>query len=148
MMRIGIVGSLSILSLTFLALGQDSDQAAGKTFEAICSGCHDSSTATGARHTRREWQGVVDDMTSRGASATDAQVAEIVGWLTRHYGDVRINDLAAGGLENEMQLNSKEAEAIVSYRTQHGKFVDFEALKKVTGVDSAKLDAYKDSIVY
>jgi competence protein ComEA len=147
-MRIRISGSLFIFGLAFRAFGQDPDQAAAKTFERVCGGCHDSATAAGARHSRLEWQGVVEDMASRGASATDAETREIVDWLARHYGAVRINQLKAGGLKNDMGLTAEEAEAIITYRSKHGKFDDFEALKKVPGVDPAKLKSYKDSIVY
>ena len=139
--------ALCVLSLLFAASGQNADEAAGKTFEKTCSSCHDSSTATGERHTRREWKGVVEDMVSRGATGTDAELREVVGWLTRHYGNLRINQLSAHDLEQEMELTSGEAESIVAYRTKNGRVADFEALKK-TGVDSSKLEPYKDSIVY
>ena len=138
--------ALSVLSLA-TASGQSADEAARKTFEKTCSGCHDSSTATGERHTRREWKGVVDDMASRGATATDAELREVVGWLARHYGNLRINQLSAQDLEQEMELSPAEAESIVAYRTKNGRIADFDALKKV-GVDSSKLEPYRDSIVY
>jgi hypothetical protein len=138
--------ALCVLSLA-AANGQSVDEAAGKTFEKTCGGCHDSSTATGERHTRREWKSVVDDMMSRGATGTDAELREIVGWLTRHYGNLRINQLSAHDLEQEMELTPGDAESIVAYRTKNGRIADFDALKK-TGVNSSKLEPYKDSIVY
>jgi hypothetical protein len=139
--------ALCVVSLVFAASGQNADEAAGKTFEKACSSCHDSSTATGERHTRREWKGVVDDMVSRGAAGTDAELQQVVAWLTRHYGNLRINQLSAHDLEQEMELTPGEAESIVAYRTKNGRVADFDALKK-TGVDSSKLEPYKDSIVY
>jgi Helix-hairpin-helix motif len=139
--------TFSVFGLVFAASGQSADEAAGKTFERICSGCHDSSTATGERHTRREWQSMVGDMMSRGANGTEVEIREIVGWLTRHYGNLRVNQLSARDLEQEMELTSAEAESIVAYRTKNGRIADFDALKK-TGVSASKLEPYKESVVY
>jgi hypothetical protein len=146
---IGIL--LCILSAAFIAGGQDSgqaaDQAAAKTFEKTCGNCHDPATATSERHTRRQWQGIVEDMASRGATATSDELQAIANWLSRHCGSVRINQLSAANLEEEMELPHADAEAIVAYRTKNGRIENFEALKK-TGVDPSKLEPYKDSIVY
>jgi hypothetical protein len=150
-MKSAIGIALCVLSAAFAAGWQDAGQGAGeaaaKTFERTCGSCHDPATATGERHTRSEWKAVVDDMASRGATGTDAEFLEIVGWLTRHYGNVRINQLSARALEQEMELTHDDAEAIVAYRTKQGRIENFDALKK-TGVDSSKLEPYKDSIVY
>jgi Helix-hairpin-helix motif len=150
-MKLTIGIALCILSGTFIVAGQDSgqaaDQAAGKTFEKTCGNCHDPSTATSEKHTRREWQGIVEDMASRGATATPDELREIAGWLSRHNGNVRINQLNARDLQQEMELPAADAEAIVAYRTKNGRIENFEALKK-TGVDPSKLESYKDSIVY
>ena len=143
--------ALCILSATFAAGAQDSgqasDEAAAKTFEKTCGNCHDVATATSEKHTRREWQGVVEDMASRGATATPDELRVIAAWLSRHCGNVRINQLNARDLQQEMELPATDAEAIVAYRTKNGRIENFEALKK-TGVDLAKLEPYKDSLVY
>jgi hypothetical protein len=150
-MRSVIGIALFILSAAITAGGQDSgqaaDQAAGKTFERSCGNCHDPSTATSEKHTRREWQGIVEDMASRGATATPDELREIAAWLSRHNGNVRINQLSARDLEQEMELPHADAEAIVAYRTKNGRIENFETLKKA-GVDPSKLEPYKESIVY
>jgi Helix-hairpin-helix motif len=146
-MKSAIGIALSFVGLGYVLSGQQADDAAGKTFERVCGNCHDSATATGERHTRREWQGVVEDMTSRGATGTDTELRDIVSWLTRHCGNIRINQLSAKDLHDEMELSQADAETIVAYRTKQGKFADFDALKKA-GVDASKFELYKDSIVY
>lgn len=139
--------TLCALGLSFLASAQTSDEAAGKTFENACGSCHDSASTVEQRHTRRDWAGIVSDMASRGGSTTEDQMRDIVGWLVRHYGAIRINELNAQALQDEIELAKADAETLVAYRDKHGKFDDFEALKKV-GVDPAKLEAYKESITY
>lgn len=146
-MKSAIGIALCVLGLSFAASGQKAGDAAGATFERTCGNCHDSATATSERHTRREWQDIVDDMVSRGATGTPAELRDVVSWLAQHCGNVLINQLSAKELEGEMELTPGEAEAIVAYRTKHGRFEDFNALKKA-GVHSSKLEPYKDSIVY
>jgi hypothetical protein len=143
--------ALCILSAAFTAAGQDSGQAsgqaAGKTFERNCSNRRDPSTATSEKHTRREWQGIVEDMASRGATATPDELREIAGGRSRRSGNVRINQLSARDFEQEMELPYADAEAIVAYRTKNGRIENFEALKRA-GIDPSKLEPYKESIVY
>lgn len=55
------------------------------TFQTVCSGCHEASLATDLRNTRRAWEQVVDRMFGFGMSATDAQVKEIVDYLSTTY---------------------------------------------------------------
>lgn len=87
-------------------------------------------------------------MVSRGADGTPAELREIVNWLVRHYGNIRVNALSAPDLQQEMELTASEAAAIVAYQTKNGPFANFDAVKKTTGVDPSKLEPYKDSIVF
>jgi competence ComEA-like helix-hairpin-helix protein len=40
------------------------------------------------------------------------------------------------------------AQAVVDYRTAHGNFTTLADLKKVPGIDAARLDARKDRIAF
>ena len=51
-------------------------------------------------------------------------------------------------LQTQLELTAKDADAIVKYRTDHGDFKDWDGLAKVPGIDTAKLTAKKDSIVF
>jgi uncharacterized protein len=52
----------------------------------MCSPCHGLATSIAPRHTRLEWQALVDLMRQRGAPGTDAEAASAVRYLARHYG--------------------------------------------------------------
>ena len=54
----------------------------------MCSTCHGLATSIAQRHTRLEWQALVDLMRQRGAPGTDADAAMAVTYLTRHFGRV------------------------------------------------------------
>jgi glucose dehydrogenase/type 1 glutamine amidotransferase len=52
----------------------------------MCSGCHGLGTSVAQRHTRLEWQGLVDLMRQRGAPGTEDDAAAAVGYLAGHFG--------------------------------------------------------------
>jgi mono/diheme cytochrome c family protein len=54
--------------------------------ERVCGACHGIDSVVSERHNKGEWQKVVDDMASRGADATDAELKQIVEYLTKYFG--------------------------------------------------------------
>ena len=52
----------------------------------MCSNCHGLATSVAQRHTRAEWQALVDLMRQRGAPGTDDDAARVVAYLSRHFG--------------------------------------------------------------
>lgn len=52
----------------------------------ICTACHTIDTVVTQQHDKAGWQKLVDDMAARGADGTDAQLALIVDYLTKHFG--------------------------------------------------------------
>ena len=77
-----------------LATPSDHDPAAGgrgpgRRASTMCSGCHGLATSIARRHTRSEWQALVDLMRQRGAPGTDDEAARAVGYLSRHFGAAR-----------------------------------------------------------
>ena len=49
-------------------------------------------------------------------------------------------------LEAALEISSSEAEAIVRYRRERGDFKNLEDLKKVSSLDSAKIESKKDRL--
>jgi DNA uptake protein ComE-like DNA-binding protein len=45
-------------------------------------------------------------------------------------------------------LSNKDADAIVSYRTDKGPFADFAALRSVPGLDVERLDAVRQQVAF
>lgn len=117
----------------------------------ICSDCHGLGF-TGTRRTRAEWESVVSDMTAIGANGSDEEMKQIVNYLVAHFGPdkpkVNVNKSTAKELSDGLEITDKEAEAIVQYRTENGDFKTLADLKKVSGVDAAKLEAAKERIEF
>ena len=61
---------------------------------------------------------------------------------------INVNEARAIELESGLSLPRSQAAAIVQYRTRNGDFHSIEDLKKVPGVDTAKIEAKKDRLSF
>ena len=126
----------------------------GKTeTERICSQCHEIERSLSLRQDRAGWQATMDKMVGMGAKGTDKEFQLVVDYLAKNYAGeaaaaININEAEAIDLESGLSLKRSEARAIVDYREKHGKFKSLEELKKVPGVDAAKIEAKKDRLSF
>ena len=118
------------------------------TLVRVCSDCHGLETIQGQRRTRREWQDVIEDMMSRGADVSDEDAKAIVDYLLTALGRVNVNRAAQADIGAVLELTPAEATAIVDYRTREGEFKTIDDLKKVPGLNVAKVEGEKDRIAF
>jgi competence protein ComEA len=147
----GVLAALALVAIA--AAGEAQDTPAAKAskvmFEKTCSACHTSESVASARRTRDQWQDVIEEMVSQqGAKIADEEYSPILEYLVSVYGKVNVNTAQADEIAQIIGLSPKEAEAIVKFRKDNGKFADFEALGKVPGVDPKKLEKSRDAISY
>jgi competence protein ComEA len=136
------------LTATAKAQSELPDAPAKKIVEKVCSACHDAGTAVGERHTKAGWNTVIDAMANRGARATDQEFDAIVEYLTKYFGPVNVNQATAEEIAKALNIDAKQADAIVLYRTANGEFKDLDSLKKVPGVDANVIEGRKDRIAF
>jgi len=120
--------------------------AAESTIERVCIACHPFENIIKTRRTIREWNDQVTVMQGRGAPGTPVDFTTIKKYLIRYYGIVRVNTATAEELTSVLGLSTKDASAIVAYRTAHGNFTDLASLQKVDGVDKAKLEEQPEAL--
>jgi competence ComEA-like helix-hairpin-helix protein len=118
------------------------------TYVRVCAHCHSLDRIESKHRTKSEWSATIEQMLDDGAEMTDEEYETVLDVLIRNFGAVSINRAAAEDLVTILAISSKDAGAIVAYRTAHGNFADFDALKKVPDVDVAALEARKDAIRY
>jgi competence protein ComEA len=151
MKRLTLVVSTFICSLTALPLAQAQDLPEGKGKDVVvevCGACHGVDLLASRRATKQGWSYIVDDMVARGASATNEQVQTINDYLAKNFGQVNANKSTAAEIASVLEVTPDQADAIVKYRGEHGDFKTMDDLKKVPGLESAKLDAKKDRVIY
>ena len=137
--------SQQIASKESLRVAQDPDTG---LFTKLCNDCHDAHQVVSRRRTRADWDEVITKMIEKGLAGSEADLDTVFGYLNRNYGKVYINRAPADEIVAVLTLSPQEADAIVAYRKTTGSFADFEAIRKVPGIDLKKLEEKKDAIAY
>src|SRR5512140_225744 len=88
----------------------------------LCVGCHEMDLVVARRHTKPEWEGVMEDMIARGTKGTPEELASLAEFLNRYLGKVNVNAASAKELEEALRIGASDAQAIVAWRAQHGNF--------------------------
>ena len=117
----------------------------------VCTTCHGPGSFTKKRMNREDWDDQVADMVDRGAKATPEELAAVVDYLTANFGPdakVNVNDAPIDELKSVLGLSSPEANAIVEYRQDHGRFKAWRDLLKVPGVDAKKIEAKAERMAF
>ncbi len=116
--------------------------------QKVCGNCHALDRVTASRRSLAQWEEVTDKMITLGAKGTEDEFTAVLGYLVSHYGRVNVNTATSGEIAEVLGLSPQEAEAIVKYRRDKGKFEDFEALSKTPGVAVEKLEKSRDAISF
>ena len=117
--------------------------------EVICTACHDANRIVAKQGTKADWQAKVLEMLQECPDVAQDERDRIVEYLAKSFPrHVKVNTAEAKEIEVVLEFSAKEAEAIVRYRQEKGKFQNADDLKKVPGIDSAKIDAIKTRVSY
>jgi competence protein ComEA len=145
-----LAGALLLCAPAFAQL----PEGAGKAeTEKICSQCHELERSISLRQDKAGWQSTVDKMVNLGAKAADKDIQLVVDYLAAHYAAdetprLNVNTARAVELESTLSLKRSEAAAIIEYRDKKGPFKSIDDLKKVPGIDAAKIEAKKDRLAF
>jgi len=135
------------------ALAQLPDGTGKAETEKICSQCHEIERSISLRQDRAGWQATIDKMVNLGAKASDKDLGLVLDYLSAHFPAdetprLNVNKARSIELESTLSLKRSEAAAIIEYRTKNGPFKSIDDLKKVPGIDPAKIDAKKDRLTF
>jgi competence ComEA-like helix-hairpin-helix protein len=114
----------------------------------ICGNCHEITTVVSSRRTKIAWEQMVDDMITRGAEGSDADMESVVAYLTAYFGKVNVNTASVADLQKALGLSENEAQALTSHRARNGNYKNFEELAKTPGLDAEKLRQKRSLIAF
>ena len=119
----------------------------------LCAHCHEVERALSIRQNREGWQQTVNKMLALGLEAKDEDIRATVDYLATNFPadavpKVNINTATAVELEATLSLRRSQAASIIEYRTKKGKFKSIDDLKKVPGIEAAKIDAKKERLTF
>src|SRR6202789_1328537 len=151
--RLNIKGLVTFAFLAGGAWAQLPDGPGKAETEKICSQCHELARSISLRQDHAGWEATVNQMVSLGAKASDKETAAVIDYLTAHFAadeipKINVNKARAIDLESGLTLRRSEAAAIIEYRTKNGRFKSIDDLKKVPGIDAAKIEAKKDRLIF
>jgi competence protein ComEA len=132
---------------------QDFPDNPGKdVFLRICSQCHSPANVRAKDLDRDGWADLITKMNGYGATGTDEEFSAILDYLTQSFpplaSKINVNKSTAAELQTGLALTAIEAGGIVDYRQKNGDFKTIDDLKKVPGIDPAKLDAKKNLLAF
>jgi competence protein ComEA len=119
----------------------------------LCVQCHELERSISLRQDRAGWQATLDKMASLGMKGSDKEMQAVVEYLATHFpaDDVprlNVNKARAIELESALSLPRSQAALVIQYREKNGPFHSIEDLKKVPGVDVAKIESKKDRLTF
>lgn len=121
--------------------------------ERICKQCHELERSISLRQDRAGWQTTMDKMIVLGAVGTPKEFQAVLEYLVKNYPAddvprINVNQATSIELESGLTLRRSQAAAVIEYRTRNGPFKSIEDLKKVPGLDAARIEAKKDRLVF
>ena len=137
-----------------MAWGQFPDLPGRDLTVKACSGCHEPERAASLRQDKDGWEATISAMSSQGlVIASDADYNTILNYLSSAFPPpppkpLNINTASSIEMESTLSLLHSQAVLIVAYRDKNGKFKSLDDLKKVPGLDAAKIEEKKDRIAF
>jgi len=115
--------------------------------QVVCGRCHTSALFMKQPRSWDRWNDVFADMTKRGASGTDEQLARVTTYFLENLTLVNVNSSPADELAWVLGVRDEVAEAIIA-RRQRQPFANLAQLRAVPGVDPDKLEQRKSRIFF
>jgi competence protein ComEA len=119
----------------------------------ICGKCHSPNIILAYGQNRLNWENTVTKMVQKGAEGTDEDFTEIADYLTEKFPPstlqkIFVNMASDKQLATVLDISLDDAKAIVTYRDNQKGFNSIDDMKKVPNVDTKKIDAKKDQLVF
>jgi len=117
----------------------------------VCGTCHAPERGAAVKLTRDGWRQVLTKMTTLGARGTDAEMAEVLDYLSTHFkgeamAPLNLNRATSIELEAIVGLLRRESAAWTAARKKT-PCATLDDLKKVQGLDFAKIEKRRDRLV-
>lgn len=129
---------------------------AGEGREAVfrlCTKCHSPTIVLAYGQKRDGWENTITKMVRLGAVGSDEDFTDIADYLTTNFPPssiqkVFVNKATDQQLAAILEISPDDAKAIAAYRDKVGGFKSLDDMKKVPNVDTKKIDAKKDNLVF
>jgi competence ComEA-like helix-hairpin-helix protein len=115
--------------------------------QQVCGRCHKTSLFTSQPRSWDRWNDVFADMTKRGASGTEEQLARVTTYFLENLTLVNVNSSPADELAWVLGVRDDVAQAIIA-RRERQPFANVAQVCEVPGVDRSKVEQRKSRILF
>lgn len=148
-MRIAILITL----LSGAACAQFPDGSGKAETLRLCSQCHEIERTLSLHQDANGWQETVNKMAALGMAASAEETRLVSDYLAKILPaeatpKLNVNKATSIELESALSLRRSQAAAVIEYRAKNGPFKSIEDLKKVPGLDAARIDAKRDRLAF
>jgi competence protein ComEA len=121
--------------------------------QKLCAQCHELDKSFSLHQDQAGWRRTIDKMMAFGMKGAEKEISAALEYLVKNYPaddvpKIDVNKAMAIEFESGLSLRRSQAAAIIRYREKHGPFKSIKDLKKVPGVDAAKIEAKKDRLIF
>jgi competence protein ComEA len=119
----------------------------------LCGKCHSPTIVLAYGQKREGWEKTITKMVHLGAVGSDEDFTDIADYLTANFPPsavpkIFVNKATDQQFAKILEISIDDAKAIVAYRDKNGDFKSIDDLKLVPNVDTKKIDAKKDNLVF
>ncbi len=119
----------------------------------ICGKCHSPTIVLAYGQKREGWEKAITKMVRLGAVGSDEDFTDIADYLTANFPPsairkIFVNKATDQQIANILGISIDDAKAIIAYRDKVGGFKSIDDLKLVQNVDTKKIDAKRDNLVF
>jgi competence protein ComEA len=124
-----------------------------ETVMRLCSKCHSPNIILAYGQNRVGWENTITKMARLGAKGSDDDFSDISDYLTAHFPPnavqkIFVNMATDKQIADMLEVSLDDAKAIVAYRDKVKGFKSIEDMKSVPNVDTKKIDAKKDHLIF
>ena len=118
-----------------------------------CGKCHSPTIVLAYGQKREGWEKTITKMVRLGAVGSDEDFTDIADYLTANFPPSAIPKIFVNKATDEqiakiLEISIDDAKSITAYRDKVGDFKSIDDLKRVPNVDTKKIDAKKDNLVF
>ena len=152
-----LFGSVAIQAVGAHAAGPPRPQAPDQTLPdapgrdeilRICTMCHGADYLWPSERTVPVWRDTFDLMKSYGATASEQEWNTIQGYIMSTLAYLGVNEAPAEDIAVVFGVDEKAAQAVVAHRDKQGAFKTIDDVKKVPGLDAARVDGVKARLIF
>jgi len=119
----------------------------------LCSKCHSPNIILAYGQNRVGWENTITKMARLGAKGSDDDFSDVADYLTANFPPTAVQKIFVNmatdkQIADMLEISLDDAKAIITYRDKVKGFKSIEDMKSVPNVDTKKIDAKKDHLIF